>query len=59
MLTFSFNMKTNEFIATIRKGNNVGTLEVTIPPKFHRVNGLVLGKDYIFSIKEVDNDVLP
>jgi acyl carrier protein phosphodiesterase len=47
-------MKTNEFIATLRKGNNVGTLEITIPPKFHRLNGLVIGQDYIFSIKDLE-----
>jgi hypothetical protein len=52
-------MKTKEFIARLRKGNNIGTLEITIPPKFHRLNGLVIGQDYIFTIKdcEVNEDV--
>jgi hypothetical protein len=49
-------MKSKEFIARLRKGNNAGTVEITIPPKLYRMNGLIIGQDYLFSIKEVDNN---
>lgn len=49
-------MKSREFISKLRIGNKQGITEVTVPDKFRRMNGMVVGKEYLFYVKEVTEE---
>lgn len=51
-------MKSNQFIGTIRKGDNTGTIEVTIPQEFRRKNGVTIGEQFLFTVNRIKGEEL-
>lgn len=48
-------MKIHQFIGRLRKGDSAGMVEVTIPQNFYRANGMIVGKEYLITIKGLEN----